>query len=608
MLLLQATEPSKQPLRWEWLIENDSSDMLLIDDLLFGDVWFFMGGMELKRTLAKCKDYRYVPESSKSSQETQLDFIRFGIQSADPVQDDRLQWLKAGQSQQQDLPAIYYYFSLAYSRKKQVPVGIIDLCRDAEEGVSVLTLCQNKAVFTSVFRALYKQEICGCIWYLGREDMLQTKQFAQYFGKFWSYLAKYINPGNDPCIAVFPQLKTIPYNLREPGGPSRLMAFNLLLKRLIEETHLTAAAVPVYDLSLQYMNEQGQGNANLPLYAQKEGERLSAIAQALLEKRLSELPPRFLEASCLKQHPQALAVRFTDFHLALQAKQRQLKGFLIAGAQGQFQPARAFVTSPDTVLLWHPDIPHPKHCGYAYYLGNEQSGLQDHRSLPALPFITALPQELPKPQLWLDLSEEFVWGMRSQKEGSAAAMPCDLPLYRWPTGVQVDFLNERQFPPLKIQEFTEVYTVTSALQVNYRRYTAVEMQQLAVQKKLSGQVLWGPAGPYAYPAMPDFTPYRALTVFVYNPDRRPQKIFLNRLAGAEIDTLPSWQAVCFRLPRKMEWLDLESGFLLVADEAEKRLNDGTLLFARMDLWQNEDLAWQYVKTFNQQRNPLSLNT
>ena len=62
-------------------------------------------------------------------------------------------------------------------------------------------------------------------------------------------------------------------------------------------------------------------------------------------------------------------------------------GFSIAGADGDFRMANARIVGEDTVEVWHPKVPEPKHVRFAWYR-NPLHNLYNMEKLPAVPFRT----------------------------------------------------------------------------------------------------------------------------------------------------------------------------------------------------------------------------
>jgi len=73
----------------------------------------------------------------------------------------------------------------------------------------------------------------------------------------------------------------------------------------------------------------------------------------------------------LPTHPRGLAIH----------------GFTIAGADGDFRMAHARITGKDSVEVWHPRVPEPRHVRFAWHR-NPLHNLYNIEKLPAVPFRT----------------------------------------------------------------------------------------------------------------------------------------------------------------------------------------------------------------------------
>jgi sialate O-acetylesterase len=74
-----------------------------------------------------------------------------------------------------------------------------------------------------------------------------------------------------------------------------------------------------------------------------------------------------------------------------------IHGFTIAGADGDFRMAHARITGRDSVEVWHPGVPEPRHVRFAWHR-NPLHNLYNREKLPAVPFRTDQIDLLKKPQ------------------------------------------------------------------------------------------------------------------------------------------------------------------------------------------------------------------
>jgi hypothetical protein len=152
---------------------------------------------------------------------------------------------------------------------------------------------------------------------------------------------------------------------------------------LVREAQLKTLRLPKTGMAITV--DIGESDDIHPKNKQDVGRRLAywALGEVYAQKVAATSGP--LLASHETRGAE-MVIRFTHTEGGLQGKGGDLKGFVLAGADRQWQPATARING-DTVVLSSPNVKHPVAARYAW-AADPECNLSNGASLPASPFRT----------------------------------------------------------------------------------------------------------------------------------------------------------------------------------------------------------------------------
>ncbi len=219
-------------------------------------------------------------------------------------------------------------------------------------------------LYNGMIAPLLPYAMRGVIWYQGEANADRSRQYRTLFPAMIADWRKQWGQGDFPFLYVqITPYKEMPPEIRE----AQLLA--------LDRTKNTAMAVTL---------DVGDAEDIHPTDKRPVGERLALAARAVAYGETLEYSgPIFSQASFKKGRA---VLKFTHLGGGLVAKDGELKGFTIAGADKVFHPAKA-VISGKTVVVSAEGVPAPVAVRYAW--ANVPEGNLFNRSgLPASPFRT----------------------------------------------------------------------------------------------------------------------------------------------------------------------------------------------------------------------------
>jgi sialate O-acetylesterase len=204
----------------------------------------------------------------------------------------------------------------------------------------------------------------GVIWYQGESNGSRAKEYRDLFPAMIADWRALWGEGNFPFLYV----QVAPF--KNMGPEIREAQFLTLSK-----TTNTAMAV---------ITDHGDANDIHPIEKQPVGARLALAARALAYgEGIEYAGPLFKSFKILDGK---VMISFTHVGMGLVVKDGPLKGFVIAGADKKFVPARAEILG-DMVVVSSPEVPVPTAVRYGW-ANVPDVNLFNIAGLPASPFRT----------------------------------------------------------------------------------------------------------------------------------------------------------------------------------------------------------------------------
>lgn len=604
-LVAHVTKPDAPAEGYSRLIRRDGDDTVVLRDLLVGDVWAVLGTAATGVTLEERYSERELDRFASN------DDFRFMHVPANPER--QLKWRPFSGETKGRYPQVGYHFLVSLYKEMEIPLGLVELVSDDTLGPGLEDIERGGGFYRSYLQRVEGLGLCGLIWQMGGKDLRNLEYVSKALpGVLQRIDHLFLRRTDIPLLTILSHLRSTPEVLRRADEAQHTLAyFNMVLDDVAMRANRFITTAPVYDLDPRYAEEDGLGNPDKPLHRKQEGRRWATLALDLIhEQRSTAMAVRHMQDNSVSQSPPAyprnrcpkilstkvvgsnLMLEFGEFAGSLIALQEPLQGFVIAGETGPLRPARAQLITHSTICLSHPDIARPAHCGYACTIWNMDAGLRSPEGLPALPFATCPLKGQPSAQPWMSFLGMETWGMRRMEEDSVQSLPSLLPNLVFPPGVEGELSWSTTLSSL-LPDARSRLARERLLCVSYHLLSQTEREvRLRTSPNEDYIGLFSPAGPYAWPRLPDWSPYHVLTIWTYNPDERPKQLRLRASEPRMISARKNWQLHSFALPA-----GTEQGFPLFSvrdtgDNSNPR--DGKLYFGMVELWTDATAALQYV--------------
>ena len=219
-------------------------------------------------------------------------------------------------------------------------------------------------LYNGMIAPLLPYAMRGVIWYQGENNVGRERQYQTLFPAMIADWRQAWGEGNFPFLFV----QIAPFRANTP----EIREAQLLT---LQRTTNTAMAVTI---------DCGDANDIHPAHKQPMGARLALAARALAYgEKLEYSGPVF---DSMKIEDASVVLHFTHLGGGLAAKDGELKGFTIAGADKVFHPAQAKIIG-ETVVVDSSAVPKPVAVRYGW-ANVPEGNLFNRAGLPASPFRT----------------------------------------------------------------------------------------------------------------------------------------------------------------------------------------------------------------------------
>ncbi len=370
-----------------------------VKDVLVGEVWVASGQSNMEWRLNQ--SFEPENEKPKANHPKLRMFTVARNTSPTPLAEAKGSWITCTPESVGNFSAVAYYFARDLQAKLGVPVGVIstswggtpaqawtsvegfekhpELAGYAKQAQDNLTNFKDtpppKPLGSGTPASLYNGMIApvipyamkGVIWYQGESNAAKSKEYQTLFPAMIADWREKWKLGNFPFLYV----QIAPFK----GQPPEIREAQLLT---LAKSENTAMAV---------ITDYGNANDIHPKQKEPVGHRLSLAARALAYGEEIEYSGPLYKSMEVKGDK--AAVTFTHVGGGLVAKDGDLKGFTIAGEDGNFVPAKAEIKG-EHVLLSADGIKEPKAVRYGWDKVPDVN-LFNKEGLPASPFRTDVP-------------------------------------------------------------------------------------------------------------------------------------------------------------------------------------------------------------------------
>jgi sialate O-acetylesterase len=366
-----------------------------VNNLLVGEVWVASGQSNMEWTL----NASFQPEVEKPKANfPQIRMITAKkVASLTPLDEVQGKWQECSPKTVGGFSAVAYYFARDLHAKLGVPVGIINTSwggtpaqawtsAEGFEGQPELKGYADQikaaaekppekgpgphfpgALYNAMIAPVIPYGMKGAIWYQGESNAGQSKQYQTLFPAMIADWRTKWKLGDFPFLYV----QIAPFK----GQPPEIREAQFLT---LAKTKNTAMAV---------ITDYGDANDIHPKQKEPVGNRLSLAARALAYgEKIVYSGPLY---KGMKAAGSEVAISLDSTGGGLVAKDGELKGFTIAGADGKFVPAKAAIKGDD-VIVSAEGVAEPKAVRYGWE-NVPDVNLFNKEGLPASPFRTDLP-------------------------------------------------------------------------------------------------------------------------------------------------------------------------------------------------------------------------
>ena len=366
-----------------------------VNNLLVGEVWVASGQSNMEWTL----NASFQPEVEKPKANfPQIRMITAKkVASLTPLDEVQGKWQECSPETVGGFSAVAYYFARDLHAKLGVPVGIISTSwggtpaqawtsAEGFEGQPELKGYADQikaaaekppekgpgphfpgALYNAMIAPVIPYGMKGVIWYQGESNAGQSKQYQTLFPAMIADWRTKWKLGDFPFLFV----QIAPFK----GQPPEIREAQFLT---LAKSRNTAMAVTT---------DYGDANDIHPKKKEPVGNRLSLAARALAYgEKLVYSGPLYQE---MKAAGDKAWISFSHLGGGLVAKDGDLKGFTIAGADGKFVPAKAEIKG-DKVIVSAEGVADPKAVRYGWE-NVPDVNLFNKEGLPASPFRTDVP-------------------------------------------------------------------------------------------------------------------------------------------------------------------------------------------------------------------------
>jgi len=363
-----------------------------VNNLLVGEVWVASGQSNMEWTFNQL--FQLEAEKPKANFPQIRMFTVNKVASLTPLDEVQGKWQESSTETVGDFSAVAFFFARDLQAKLGVPVGIISTSwggtpaqawtspegfegqpklKDYADQLKAAAIPENgpqdlpAALYIAMIAPVVPYGMKGVIWYQGESNAGQSKQYQTLFpAMIADWRAKW-KLGDFPFLYV----QIAPYKDQPP--------------EIREAQFLTLAKSK--NTAMAVTTDCGDANDIHPKQKEPVGHRLSLAARALAYgEKIVYSGPLYQE---MKAAGGKAWISFSHVGGGLVAKDGDLKGFTIAGADGKFVPAKAVIEG-DKVVVSAEGVADPKAVRYGWE-NVPDVNLFNKEGLPASPFRTNVP-------------------------------------------------------------------------------------------------------------------------------------------------------------------------------------------------------------------------
>jgi len=359
------------------------ANTITLKDVYVGEVWVCSGQSNMEWKLGQ--SFQPKDDIEKATNPNIRLFTVGRARSPMPLKTVNGNWSACDPKSAPGFSAVGYYFGRDLQATLKVPVGLIHTSwggTAAEEWTSVPVLAANpehkngnqSTLYNGMLAPLMPFAIKGAIWYQGESNASKPELYRTLFPMMIKNWRDDWKQGDFPFLFV----QLAPY---EPNWtPGKVSDHNW--GHLREAQLFTAQTVK--NAGMAVITDVGDVKDIHPTKKGPAGARLALAARAIAygEKIVYSGP----EYDKMEARDGKAILSFKNIGAGLTAKDGELKGFTVAGADNVFKPAKAEIKD-DKVIVSSAEVTEPVSVRYGWS-GFMEVNLWNKDGLPASPFRT----------------------------------------------------------------------------------------------------------------------------------------------------------------------------------------------------------------------------
>lgn len=277
--------------------------------------------------------------------------------------------------------AVGYYFGRDLQESRIVPVGLIQSAwggtpaeswtrGEVFEKTEGLKGLKGSNLYNGMIAPLVPFAIKGVIWYQGESNADRAWQYRTLFPAMIKQWRADWKQGDFPFLFV----QLAPWDVPKTATWPELREAQLYTAQTVPNT----AQVVITDF--------GDPKDIHPQHKEPVGARLALAARALAYgEKITYSGPEYASKK-VEGNKVVLSFKHVDKGLKIGGKEKDLKGFTIAGEDNEFHPAQAKIEG-ETVVVWSDKVSSPKEVRFGW-ANHPVTNLYNAAGLPATPFRT----------------------------------------------------------------------------------------------------------------------------------------------------------------------------------------------------------------------------
>lgn len=376
------------------LVVKAGKEQITLNDIVVGEVWVAAGQSNMEYTMKKYPTYQnpYKGEDLAAVELTKPENEKIRVYTC-PRKGKRMGWSAANGESLAMASAPGYFCVKNLQDSLQVPVGVIST---AIGGTMIESWRKDAEWYKKMIAPYVPYAVKGILWYQGENNCSnREREYASKFKMMTDEWRKEWGVVDAPFLTVMlaPHIYSDRHHKRGVVDAEELPRFRMQQMACLDSVSNTEIIFTpdlvddLFDIHYSYKWEVGRRLAVL------------ALNRVYGRTELEWSGPRADAVSLVKgKHEDMLKVHFTHVGTGLKKTPKEnerqsgsmLRWFEVAGSDGVWHAATAYVEDREYVMVSSPSVQHPVSVRYLWHETATSNDLCNSFGLPAFPFFSKL--------------------------------------------------------------------------------------------------------------------------------------------------------------------------------------------------------------------------